>query len=162
VERSDLTFLLSNGGRIKIAREAHDTILGFTQSAPKSKEAGGVLMGRFIKEAKDIVIDKVTVPMKGDKRYRYEFKRLSALHQAELDREWMASKGTCNYLGEWHTHPEPDPTPSGVDIEDWKRKLKKDIFSGRYLYFLIAGTATISIWQADRRTIEITKLIPDH
>jgi integrative and conjugative element protein (TIGR02256 family) len=161
VEIIEDTLILSNGGRIKIGQEALGGILSLIQTGPKSKEAGGVLMGRFIKEAKDIVIDKVTLPMKGDIRSRFQFKRLSPLHQLEVEREWVASKGTCNYLGEWHTHPEQDPTPSGVDLKDWERKLKKDTFSSRFLYFIIAGTAKLSIWEADRRTLQIHKLIPE-
>ena len=95
----DDTFFLSNRGRIKIGPEALTAILRLIQIDPKSREAGGVLMGRFIKEAKDIAIDRVTIPMEGDRRNRFVFKRLSPLHQAELDTEWIASRGTCNYLG---------------------------------------------------------------
>lgn len=121
-------------------------------------EAGGILMGRFIKEARDVVIDQVTSPMKGDLQSRFAFKRLSPLHQEFLDKEWERTKGTCNYLGEWHTHPEEDAEPSGIDKRDWKRKLKIDTFSSRYLYFLIAGTDEVKLWEGDRRTLKITQL----
>lgn len=121
-------------------------------------EAGGILMGRFIKEATDIIIDQVTSPMKGDVRSRYTFKRLSPLHQAFLNKQWRITNGTCNYLGEWHTHPEEDAEPSRIDIKDWKRKLKNDNFSNRFLYFIIAGTDCINVWEGDRKNLEIIKL----
>lgn len=123
-----------------------------------SIEAGGVILGRFIKNSKNIVIDKITVPMKGDIQARYSFKRLSPFHQKIVVAEWNESIGTCNYLGEWHSHPESDPTPSSVDIKDWRRKLKNDTFSSRYLYFLIAGYDYINLWEGDRRTLDIKKL----
>jgi len=104
VKMTENTFVLSNGGRIKIGEEAWETMGAGVQTDEKARESGGVMMGRFIKDCKDLVIDKVTQPMDGDRQSRYGFKRLSPLHQEILDKEWMASKGTCNYLGEWHTH----------------------------------------------------------
>jgi integrative and conjugative element protein (TIGR02256 family) len=149
---------LSNGGRIKLSADALNVIDGFRQRKKNDSESGGVLLGRLIKDSKDIVIDKVSIPMKGDVQTRYTFKRLSLGHQKRIDEEWSKSKGTCNYLGEWHTHPEQFPSPSGVDKKDWKRKLGSDVFSSRFLYFLIAGTEEINIWEGDRRTLEIKQL----
>jgi len=155
---SELVFEISNGGRIKLTDAVIQILQKHIQKGIKTNESGGVVMGRFIKESKDIVIDKLTTPLKGDKQTRYSFKRLSPLHQLIIDEEWNKSKGTCNYLGEWHTHPEEFPKPSGVDLKDWKRKLKNDVFSGRYLYFVIVGINRIDMWEGDRRTSVIIKL----
>lgn len=111
VEKSELTFQLSNGGVIKIIEAVVKDITAYKQKDKKDTEAGGILMGRFIKNSKNIVIDKITEPMRGDLRTRYTFKRVSPAHQKILDQEWTKSKGTCNYLGEWHTHPEEKPEP---------------------------------------------------
>jgi len=158
VVKDNLIFEISNGGRIKLASSMIETLFHYQQLNEESMESGGVLLGRFIKDSKNIVVDKITTPMHGDKQTRYSFKRLSPLHQKIITQEWNNSNGTCNYLGEWHTHPESDPIPSGLDLKDWKRKLKKDVFSGRYLYFIIAGINSIEIWEGDRRTYEIIKL----
>lgn len=158
VEKIELTFQLSNGGVIKITEAVVKDITSYIQKDKKDTEAGGILMGRFIKNSKNIIIDKITEPMRGDLRTRYTFKRASPAHQKILDQEWEKSKGTCNYLGEWHTHPEEKPEPSGVDKRDWKRKLKTDEFSSRYLYFIILGIEEIAIWEGDRRTLDIIKL----
>jgi integrative and conjugative element protein (TIGR02256 family) len=158
VEENEIIFEMSNGGRIKLSTDIFEVIDGFKQREKKASESGGVLLGRFIKGSKDIVIDKVSVPMKGDVQTRYSFKRFSLLHQRMIDEEWSKSKQTCNYLGEWHTHPEYHPDPSGVDRKDWKRKLQKDSFSSRYLYFVIVGIESICMWEGDRRTLEIRKL----
>lgn len=47
---------------------------------------------------------------------------------------WMASQGTVRYRGEWHTHPEDYPHPSGLDRSEWnylsaKRRDKRSMLS---------------------------------
>jgi integrative and conjugative element protein (TIGR02256 family) len=158
VDQNELIFKLSNGGKMKLTQDVLLLINSCVQRKADMSEAGGTMLGRFIKDSKDIVIDQVTQPMKGDRFTRYTFKRLSPLHQQIIDAAWEVSNGTCNYLGEWHTHPEPVPTPSIVDLKDWRRKLKNDVFSSRYLCFLIAGTQQICMWEGDRRTLDILKL----
>jgi integrative and conjugative element protein (TIGR02256 family) len=155
---SDRIFTMTNLGRIKIDPQVWERMKPHIQLLPEAKEAGGVLLGRFIKDSKDIVIDKITIPMIGDKRTRFSFIRGEAMHQRIVDREWSRSKGTCNYLGEWHTHPENYPSPSNTDIADWKRKLKEGHYSSRYLYFIIVGIKELYIWEGDRRTLKLKKL----
>lgn len=157
-EMKEHIFEMSNKGIIKIDTRALDEMFLYKQEKKEMEEAGGVLLGRFIKESKNIIIDKITVPMIGDLRSRYSFKRAAKMHQIIIDREWEKSKGTCNYLGEWHTHPENYPTPSSVDKNDWKRKLKGDIYSSRYLYFIIIGIKELVIWEGDRRTLKLKQL----
>ncbi len=156
--KDNLIFEITNGGKIKLAGSVVETLQNHRQANKDSLESGGVLLGRFIKVSKNIVVDKITTPMRGDKQTRFSFKRLSLLHQKIITEEWTKSNGTSNYLGEWHTHPEDFPTLSGVDIRDWKRKLNTDVFSSRYLYFIIAGIKSIEIWEGDRRTLKIIKL----
>lgn len=151
-------FETSNGGKIKIDVPSMERMSKYIQQTSDSAEAGGILLGRLIKDSKDIVIDNITVPMIGDKRKRYSFKRGSKMHQRIADRAWKRSKGTCNYLGEWHTHPENYPSPSYQDIKDWKRKLKADFSSTRYLYFVIVGVKGLYVCEGDRRTLKIKEL----
>jgi len=126
-------------------------------------ESGGVLLGRYILGTCDIVIDKVTFPMPGDKSTRTTFFRKKQTHQEVIDREWKVSDGTCTYLGEWHTHPERVPSPSCIDRYNWHRKLKKDIFDSDSLFFLIIGTEEIKLWEGSRKSmhLEMLKTIPD-
>jgi integrative and conjugative element protein (TIGR02256 family) len=115
-------------------------------------------MGRFINNSEDIVVDKITLPMPGDKATRFSFFRNRNSHQKIIDREWEASCFTCTYLGEWHTHPEPIPTPSFVDKNDWKRKMKQDVFDSDFLFFMIVGTAEIWLWEGNKHKNSITAL----
>ena len=158
MEKDNSIFKMTNGGKIKLTSLVLETLQEYKQFDKGLLESGGVILGRFIKVSKNIVVDKITTPMKGDHQTRFSFKRISPLPQEIITDEWHKSNGTSNYLGEWHTHPEDFPTPSSVDIKDWKRKLKQDIFSGRYLYFIIAGIKSIDMWEGDRRTLEIVKL----
>lgn len=151
-------FYLTNSGKIKITHEAMVRMATYAQCEKTADEAGGVLLGRFIKESNDIIVDNITVPMIGDLRSRFSFKRGKALHQRIIDRIWQKSRGTSQYLGEWHTHPEKNPSPSIVDTNNWKRQLKEDTFSNRFLYFIILGTEDLGIWEGDKETLQIRKL----
>jgi integrative and conjugative element protein (TIGR02256 family) len=66
-----------------------------------------------------------------------------------IDRAWRQSGGTCTYLGEWHTHPEQHPTPSGIDWQNWQRKLLVDRFT-EPIFFVIVGIAAIHVWEGRR------------
>ncbi|MEM1321368.1 MAG: Mov34/MPN/PAD-1 family protein, partial [Bacteroidota bacterium] len=110
----------SNKGRLKINPDPLSRMNTYKQDSPDKTEAGGVLLGRFILDSKDKIIDRVTVPMIGDKRTRTRFLRAEKMHQRIITSAWNKSKGTCHYLGEWHTHPERYPRPSSQDIKNWK------------------------------------------
>lgn len=135
-----------------------DRMIQFIQHVPEKHEAGGVMLGRFIVGSDDVVVDKITVPMIGDKRSRFRFFRSRNPHQTVIGQEWEASGGTCNYLGEWHTHPEPNPEPSFVDLAGWKKKLAFDQFDSGCLYFVIVGTERVNAWQGYRKSLRIEAL----
>lgn len=149
---------LSNKGHLKIDQEALQRMLMFRQCEKSALEAGGVLLGRFISNSKDIIIDKVSIPMKGDKRERFRFFRSEGSHQRIIRETWGESAGKCNYLGEWHTHPEDYPTPSRIDKENWKALLSKGFFSSLYLYFVIVGREETRVWEGNKRTLKIKRL----
>lgn len=152
-----LTFSTPDGGRFRLSLSVLTKISRYVQNTPRRHEAGGVLLGRHVILSKDIVVDDLTVPMRGDRRTRYSFHRAQKSHQAAIERAWLKSNGTCTYLGEWHTHPEPSPSPSAVDISNWIRKLSTDQFTDR-LFFVIKGTEQVKAWQGRHFTKEIDAL----
>ena len=158
IVQSEMIILRSNKGEFKVNETPLSRMNSFRQDETHKTEAGGVLLGRFIINSKNIIIDKVTVPMFGDKRSRYSFIRGEKMHQRVITNAWRKSAGTCNYLGEWHTHPEEYPTPSNQDIKNWKQILATRIFSSQYLYFVIIGTKEIGIWEGSKRKLKIKKL----
>jgi integrative and conjugative element protein (TIGR02256 family) len=129
---------LSHNGRFYIATEASATMLGFLQHGPRRYEAGGVLIGRHLIGSEDIIVDRVTTPMRGDKRSRFSFYRAHKRHQRAVGRAWNASRGVYTYLGEWHTHAEPVPSPSGLDERERIRILETAQCS-HPIFFVVLG-----------------------
>jgi integrative and conjugative element protein (TIGR02256 family) len=66
------------------------------------------------------------------------------------------------YLGEWHTHPEADPTPSSIDRADWKLRLARDRIDADFVFFLIVGLEEVAVWEGSRSSHEIVRLAPRH
>ena len=157
---SDTMFHNTHGGVFKFADAAFYQIQTYVQNDHKKPEAGGLLLGRFIMDTADVVVDQVTVPMQGDRRSRRRFYREAKNHQNIIDRRWKESRHRCNYLGGWHTHAEPDPSPSRIDTTDWIDALQRNQFDGETLYFIIVGTHEIRAWEGNRLTLSITELKP--
>lgn len=108
-------------------------------------ESGGLLLGRLFGGGNESAVEAVTVPGSGDRQSRFSFFR-SSVHQRAAEQYWKRTGGEGTYLGLWHTHPEPVPSPSGVDLEDWRRALKKDVYHGSGLLFAIVGTTALGFW----------------
>lgn len=140
------TFNRAHKGRFHIGPEARTTMLGFLQHGPRMFEAGGVLIGRHLIGSEDIIVDQVTTPLRGDKRSRFSFYRAHKCHQHAVDRAWKASGGVYTYLGEWHTHAEPVPTPSGLDERERIRILETARCS-HPIFFVVLGTESARIWE---------------
>ncbi|PAU86023.1 hypothetical protein CK507_16255 [Pseudomonas sp. WN033] len=94
-----------------------ETFCQHVQAGDADSEAGGLLLGSV--HGAHMFIEQATVPTAWDKRFRYLFERMPFGHETIALSRWMASQGTIRYLGEWHTHPEDTPTPSGLDRLEW-------------------------------------------
>ncbi|RUP33704.1 MAG: hypothetical protein EKK45_04255 [Curvibacter sp.] len=136
--------------RLIIAEPAANQLLSFAQRRWWQSEAGGILLGRHLLDSHDVVVDEVTTPQSTDRRSRFAFFR-SRQHEALAQERWRQQAATSAYLGLWHTHPEPDPTPSSVDHKDWQKAVAGDVFEGDRLFFPIVGTDSIRVWTLSRR-----------
>jgi integrative and conjugative element protein (TIGR02256 family) len=126
---------------------------------PQSNEAGGILLGRIMEpELLEAWADDATVPSNSDRRSRFRFWRAKKPTQLRIDSAWQTSDGTNNYLGEWHTHPEDNPTPSGEDRRNWQRLSRQGRFEQNALFFVIVGKATIGAWEVPRGGGELQAL----
>ena len=96
-----------------------ETFCLHVQASDADCEAGGLLLGSV--HGAHMLIEQATVPTAWDKRFRYLFERMPFGHKAIALSRWTASQGTVRYLGEWHTHPEDYPHPSGLDRSEWNR-----------------------------------------
>ncbi len=158
-----MRFRRPEGGVFELSPEAVRTLLSYRQVGWLSREAGGVLLGRHLLGGSDVVVDSACEPTAADKRGRFWFRRARRPAQAAVDRAWRESKGVVNYLGDWHTHPEPVPTPSCVDRRDWRKVSRLTKVEADHLFFVIVGTDGIRCWQIDRSGSIIEPLEPvDH
>lgn len=87
------------------------------QAKSSDTESGGILLGTV--HGSNLLITEATTPTTLDIRRRCFFERLPFEHLSIAKERWEASEGTIRYLGEWHTHPEDYPCPSGLDKSEW-------------------------------------------
>lgn len=152
-----LLFKRHSAGFLKISQSVTRDLFRFVQDNPEKPEAGGVLLGRYISNSNDIIIDTLTTPLNGDVQSRFRFYRAKEAHQQIIDKVWNDTEGTCTYLGEWHTHPEQLPRPSYLDRLNWHRKTLLDQFT-ESIFFLIVGTSAICVWEGHHRGLQIFQL----
>lgn len=134
---------ISNSGYLYIEQVVIDTISSFKQIPIKSDEAGGLLIGHF--KPPHLHITNLTTPMPKDKASRTQYCREDPGHVKRLKSLYNLSSGKLNLIGEWHTHPERTPTPSSIDLNQWRKLQKK--WPGQVTIFLILGTT--GFWVGD-------------
>lgn len=123
------------GGWVLVEPEVLETVDHFRQDTKDKPEAGGILLG--FRRDQHLHVVEATAPTENDRRSRTSFKRAAEPHQRIAMNRWYASGGTMDYLGEWHTHPQSDPSPSGIDIAAWK--YINELYPDRAFIFIIAG-----------------------
>ena len=77
-------------------------------------EQGGILIGAYRGEGLEVV--DLTEAAPADERALTRFVRQDPAHQAAATAAWEASGGQVTMVGEWHTHPFGEPSPSRTDL----------------------------------------------
>lgn len=151
--------------RVLIPSAIVDQLNQFKQAGLQDFEAGGLLLG--LRRGPHIEISRITIPLQGDIRTRTSFHRRDLGHFKLADRLWMDSQQTVGFIGEWHTHPEPLPTPSSIDTSEWRRVMRTE---KRSTIFLIVGTRNWFVgrgpvgdfpWPLPQKWEPLTKLIQE-
>lgn len=126
------------------------TFARYRQLRATDFEAGGVLLGK--RRGRHFDVTHLTVPFPTDVRTRTAFNRESSGHQSEASALWTSSGREIGYLGEWHSHPEQDPSPSNIDIRQWE-KASTEMIDGLPFLAVIVGDVnlSVSIWQRGSR-----------
>lgn len=83
----------------------------YAQKSERAHEAGGQLFGSITTQ--EVRVSSATGPYPGDERSRYGYRSDPEAAQRAIARQ--SKKGNL-YLGEWHTHAEDSPHPSGDDV----------------------------------------------
>lgn len=146
----EIVFTLAKGRVLRLTPQALVQLAGYKQTKLLDEEAGGILLGRIMDPSDDIIVDSVTVPDKDDKRRFFSFWRARDPHQKRVNEAWKDSDGTSNYLGEWHSHPEDHPSPSGHDVTNWKRIVREAKYEQDALIFVIVGRKQTRAWSLSR------------
>ena len=120
---------------VHLEPEVLETFNEYVQGV-RDLEAGGILLGCV--RGPHLQIIDATTPSPRDRRSRFSFERDDFHHHAIAMRRWQESDGIIRYVGEWHTHPEDYPSPSSIDLREW-RGLAASRIDGRPLLALIVG-----------------------
>lgn len=153
-----LVYRLADNCVLKIDGHALTKLRTHAQHERRAPEAGGVLLGRWLADGLGFVVDDITEPLPEDRRTRSSFFRSGPGHMRAIEASLRDSGDTRGYLGEWHTHPEPSPTPSAVDLRDWRRRLRDDEVELPWVFFVIVGTVECGVWVGNRQQRRLTQL----
>lgn len=132
-----------NKYEIVFSAEAKFILHSRIQRRKTDTEQGGIVLGKLI--GNKIHILKLSVPTELDSSSRMNFVRHRLSAQIVIEHEFYNSNGQITYLGEWHTHPEPIPSPSGIDIDMIKNQFSKNKIHTDFLVLLIQGLSELYI-----------------
>lgn len=104
---------------VNVLRPVIDVWETHRQLEPDSTEGCGVLIGSVDQDRSRIWVEQATTPQLRDQCTRTSFEIIDPYHQNAIKHAHRRSQGRLFYLGTWHTHPEPIPTASNIDIQDW-------------------------------------------
>ncbi|MEH6651146.1 MAG: Mov34/MPN/PAD-1 family protein [Motiliproteus sp.] len=141
-----------NDQLVKVAGPVLDLWTEHRQSRSSDKEQFGVVIGTEEKTDCVYLIEEITLPCQSDSATRFSFSMVDPEHQVVVDRLFVQSGNRLGYLGTWHTHPESDPTPSAIDLKDWKLCMQRN--PDRALFFFIVGTRSIAAFLGSDGCIE--------
>ncbi|WP_315922109.1 Mov34/MPN/PAD-1 family protein [Mesorhizobium sp. SP-1A] len=128
----------------------------FVQSASTQAEAGGILIGSY--RGSHIEVLSCTTPLPKDVRKRTLFDRIDRGHHDAAFEAWKKSGRTETYVGEWHTHPERNPSPSGLDLRTWRKITKKQ---SDPVVFIIVGTDAVCAFKGLSNNLHRMPMLSD-
>lgn len=137
-----------NDRSIKLSDEVLVLLNKYRQLKKNDYEAGGILIGRENIDSGNLIIEYATEPYKEDKRTRYSFIRKDKTHIEFFNKLYNETRNIYCYIGEWHTHPEKNPSYSTIDIKNWRKIANSNSNNKEKVYYhLIVGEDAISIWE---------------
>jgi integrative and conjugative element protein (TIGR02256 family) len=132
-----IRFPIGESGQIlNFEQNVLDHFVKWRQLDKKMPEAGGQLFG--VVEGQCIQVKLATGPRHSDRRGRFFFiadrlaerREISTLHKSGL-----------HYFGDWHTHPQSIPAPSGTDLSSMADLFARSKHELNAFLMVIVGTA---------------------
>ncbi|HIP13461.1 MAG TPA: hypothetical protein EYG73_12180 [Arcobacter sp.] len=108
------------------------------QQKNREYESGGILVGEIYPSGNKVIVRHVIVSKKATRSFmgvNIDKKEM----QEELEKVRKKTKYEYYYIGDWHTHPEKNPTPSWIDKKSYKKTLKTIVLQTNFVVFLIVG-----------------------
>jgi integrative and conjugative element protein (TIGR02256 family) len=96
-------------------------------------------MGELYPSSNKIIITNI-VSAQTNKSNRYNLELDIESINKDMTKIHQDSFGTITYLGDWHTHPEPNPTPSQIDYNTFILNHKKTKLEQGFSLYIILGT----------------------
>jgi integrative and conjugative element protein (TIGR02256 family) len=135
-----------------------DEIRGSRRKRGKAVETGGILFGKRDDTLRIIWVEAASGPPPDSKHSRMEFlcgvRGVKRAHERWRER----TRGSVEYVGTWHTHPECKPRPSGKDWMGMAQILTAGDPPPRRCLLLIVGLQKKNPWLGaavfERRTIQ--------
>jgi len=132
----NLRYILpGNSSSVVITNTALATMNRFRQIPSHAKEAGGQLFAKF--HGVDTIISEATLPKWLDHRSRNGFHPNRWLQQREIYKHHTLG---LHFVGDWHTHPEPIPSPSQKDIHNMVECFNQSVHELHAFVLIIIGT----------------------
>lgn len=126
------------------------------QQGKVKTEIGGQLFARF--EHGEVRVIRATGPNATDKRGWTWFK--PDLRKQNVEIQQLFQKG-LHFIGDWHTHPEREPTPSSWDTDSMKDCFKKSRHQLKAFLMVIVGRADFpsGLWVSLHQHNDVERLI---
>jgi len=119
------------------------------------REAGGQLFGTL--EPGRARVTVATGPRRRDRRGRWFYWPRRDVEQAEIAHQFSLG---LHYLGDWHTHDERRPTPSGTDLQKMIDIYAESRHNLNAMIFVIVGKdePPAGLWLAVVRNGQVQKV----
>jgi len=82
-------------------------------------ETGGFLLG--MRRGPYLEITGATFQGPQDVATTHSFERRDGAHAKEVETAWSAEEHLITMVGDWHSHPSGDASPSGTDRQAWRK-----------------------------------------
>lgn len=126
--------------KIVLSRDAASMIVRVVQDDDDGRETGGILLGRVDNDIAHV--RHAGTPGQAAVREPAYFLRDLA-HAQDLAATAFARDGSV-WVGEWHTHPRTDATPSRLDVQTYQTLLADPGLQFDVVLAIILGQSTAS------------------
>ncbi len=129
-----------SGQNLVVEAGVLDHFQRWRQSQPSTAEAGGQLFG--VVDGTEVTIKLATGPRRSDRRGRFFFVADRFAEKMEIGK---LHKAGLHYFGDWHTHPQSIPEPSGTDLASMTDLFVRSKHELRAFLMIIVGTAPFPV-----------------